>query len=61
MDLVKQDVELKCNVCGSETLATIGCYALICSHCQMGKRKIIKEHGRILSFAEVKKFGFTIG
>lgn len=56
---MNQDIELQCDKCGYETLVTDGCYDKKCRHCG-GVRKVVKEHGRILSFDEVKKLGYVI-
>lgn len=38
-----RDVELVCDVCGGETLATEGCYSPRCSKCG-GARRVVKVH-----------------
>jgi len=57
---MRQDVELKCDNCGSETLATEGMYEEKCRHCKIGKRLITKEHGKILNWEETKQAGYII-
>lgn len=56
---MKQDVELRCDKCGHETLATEGYYNKMCRHCN-GIRRVVKEYGKILTFDEVKNLGYTI-
>ncbi len=53
------DVELKCNKCQRETLATDGYWSAKCWVCG-GKREVIKRYDHSLSMKEMEEAGFQI-
>lgn len=56
----KVDVELKCNGCGAETLATDGCWHPKCWRCG-GQRAVTKRHDHVLDWREMTAAGFKLG
>lgn len=55
----RRDVELRCNTCGNETLATDGCWAKHCWKCG-GIREVVHAHDHVLTWKEAKDLGYDI-
>lgn len=56
---MSRDVELACDGCKSETLATQGRYSPHCLRCG-GRQCIVRVHDRILSHDEAMTLGYGI-
>lgn len=56
----RHDVELKCQHCGHETLATDGCWDPACWKCD-GRRVVTTIHDHLLSYAEMRALGYSLG
>jgi hypothetical protein len=56
----RRDVELKCDGCGRETLATDGCWDRNCWVCG-GTRAVVVTHDHLLSCDEMRAAGYSIG
>lgn len=54
------DVELRCDSCQRETLATDGCWASQCWACG-GTKRVVVRHDHRLTYAEAQELGYTIG
>lgn len=55
----RHDVELVCDGCQRETLATDGCWIPTCWVCG-GRRRIAKAHDHVLTWEESKALGYSI-